>query len=708
MIVNIVKTMEFKYTPLTISQIEVNIEKIKERPTNSIETINITEEEFENIINEYKRKVPSIENIKYRDGTTSVIKFVKSTVFNGLPLLYNTVLNVEIINMSRYILKKIVNKKNYTKRFLEGFKDCQQVQCRTIYSMYCELNNCSQLEMRIKYILENLKKIWLHKLITKYNASELSIDAHTESSYVSEIGNNFGFMDYMISSKDSMKVSLLEKSMLINDYIKEINAEDIILQIYDEFSIVDINNDEDIEKQSILKNWLEANNMYNTESYDEMGKIKKDTIIDILLKMDFIILPSEYREIKKYKAKHISIDEDYEYIYESENESEEEDETYEEIVREKFFKIIELDNLPIYLKNMSENVKFMTIDLTDIELNKLNMIITGPIKLKSLMENVIKLQYKKMGDNIKSIIYNFDDIIEIFKISYCSCPICYKKHETNVETLVPCKDCLIQFMEFEYGKNIETYIIENPILTELLISLTYHACCDRMRRDFVLNPYPEKYISKENNRIYDDIIIDINKLPSVTIMQELIRTNEFRSYFFDDFFLKQQYYLLNWIINSNRTNLILVIEYNELEKKLMENYDSKALLFKITNAPEKEVEFRNAKNDETEYAYHGSSISNWHSIIRHSLKILSGTEYMSTGAAYGNGIYLAKNINMAISYSKTSSWGQWEQSERNYKQCILIVEKYKNININNKVPPEMYVVNDDRLIIMRYLLVLTI
>ena len=43
----------------------------------------------------------------------------------------------------------------------------------------------------------------------------------------------------------------------------------------------------------------------------------------------------------------------------------------------------------------------------------------------------------------------------------------------------------------------------------------------------------------------------------------------------------------------------------------------------------------------TTHFYHGSSIGNWHSILRGGLVVLSGTQYMSAGAAYGSGIYMA-------------------------------------------------------------------
>ncbi|KZT61403.1 hypothetical protein CALCODRAFT_491209 [Calocera cornea HHB12733] len=55
------------------------------------------------------------------------------------------------------------------------------------------------------------------------------------------------------------------------------------------------------------------------------------------------------------------------------------------------------------------------------------------------------------------------------------------------------------------------------------------------------------------------------------------------------------------------------------------------------------------------YAWHGSSAANWHNILRNNLKNASNTPMMSAGAAYGPGIYLAKNSSTSLAYSMRHS-----------------------------------------------------
>ena len=189
----------------------------------------------------------------------------------------------------------------------------------------------------------------------------------------------------------------------------------------------------------------------------------------------------------------------------------------------------------------------------------------------------------------------------------------------------------------------------------------------------------------------------------------MVMTNSLKEYFMDDLFMKQQYYLLSWIINSKRTNMEYIEEKNDFENLLTLNLNCN--LFKIINTPEKENEFKNIKDTlidkETEFAYHGSALCNWHSIIRNSLQNLSGTNYQLNGASYGHGIYLAKDFVTSVQYSSRSNKiAVLSQFECSYSHCVLVVEKYKNININNSIPNHIYVVNNDKLIIMRYIIAL--
>ena len=51
------------------------------------------------------------------------------------------------------------------------------------------------------------------------------------------------------------------------------------------------------------------------------------------------------------------------------------------------------------------------------------------------------------------------------------------------------------------------------------------------------------------------------------------------------------------------------------------------------------------------FAFHGSNVANWYSIMRNGLRSLSRTAMMANGAAYGEGVYLAANMSMSMGYT---------------------------------------------------------
>ena len=72
--------------------------------------------------------------------------------------------------------------------------------------------------------------------------------------------------------------------------------------------------------------------------------------------------------------------------------------------------------------------------------------------------------------------------------------------------------------------------------------------------------------------------------------------------------------------------------------------------FKVIWPDEQEQKFEQP-GKKPEYLYHGSPLHNWQCILRKGIKVTSGTKWMSTGAAYGNGIYLSDTLHLSYHYS---------------------------------------------------------
>lgn len=126
--------------------------------------------------------------------------------------------------------------------------------------------------------------------------------------------------------------------------------------------------------------------------------------------------------------------------------------------------------------------------------------------------------------------------------------------------------------------------------------------------------------------------------------------------------------ILRWIIASNRSCIVQVDicpgqtedELSKAKVRLEQkcsNVSDNYVQFRFAQgAPDKEKRFLNALKAQqadlnpkypTLFAFHGSPLQNWHSIIRH------GLDFKETlhGRAYGHGVYHAQDQSVSVGYS---------------------------------------------------------
>ncbi|XP_012994336.1 protein mono-ADP-ribosyltransferase PARP6 isoform X2 [Esox lucius] len=105
--------------------------------------------------------------------------------------------------------------------------------------------------------------------------------------------------------------------------------------------------------------------------------------------------------------------------------------------------------------------------------------------------------------------------------------------------------------------------------------------------------------------------------------------------------------LLRWIISSNRSHIVKL----PLNRQLRFMHTPHQFLL-ISSPPAKEARFRAARKlYGSTFAFHGSHIENWHSIMRNGLVNASCTKLQLHGAAYGKGIYLSPVSSISFGYS---------------------------------------------------------
>ena len=108
------------------------------------------------------------------------------------------------------------------------------------------------------------------------------------------------------------------------------------------------------------------------------------------------------------------------------------------------------------------------------------------------------------------------------------------------------------------------------------------------------------------------------------------------------------------------------------------------------------------------FLFHGSGLSSWYPILKNGLKVMSGTEFMANGAAYGNGIYLSDQFNMSLGYStKSISYNNSNanNSKDKNRSIVGVFEITGGIEPHKKTS-SIFVVSDDKIMLLRYLIVI--
>eukprot|EP00698_Gefionella_okellyi_P012841 TRINITY_DN3488_c0_g1_i1.p1 TRINITY_DN3488_c0_g1~~TRINITY_DN3488_c0_g1_i1.p1 ORF type:complete len:698 (+),score=128.31 TRINITY_DN3488_c0_g1_i1:1408-3501(+) len=246
--------------------------------------------------------------------------------------------------------------------------------------------------------------------------------------------------------------------------------------------------------------------------------------------------------------------------------------------------------------------------------------------------------------------------------------------------------CNFSYEQYGLGSDLAAEVRYAPELIDMLISF---ACASTKGRTPEVNfdPYPLgvrvdlKAFGKsgelsfgESKSTKDFAMISkvLDAMPSLDEMRKhAISPESLKAYL--DGIHPLCYPLLRWLISSNRAHMQLLPPGKQIK-----GMGTKWQFLMLTAPAEKEAKFRAAKEQYgSHYAFHGSSIWNWHSILRIGLKNFSNTSRMTAGAAYGPGIYLAGNSSISAGYMGAGvGWSKSVFGHQNLS-CIAIAEVIK-------------------------------
>ncbi len=236
------------------------------------------------------------------------------------------------------------------------------------------------------------------------------------------------------------------------------------------------------------------------------------------------------------------------------------------------------------------------------------------------------------------------------------CVVCDERHIFELEgmlkpTVCARELCVFAFQTLGVMSDAADDIASGPQVVQMLIAMAMAACLSG-RRDAIFDPYP----SVVDPRNPSTMSISPSKKEFTKVSQLLeILSHIAQLAQLGNGDLKKEldhrdslaYPLLQWLINSNRSHIIKLPKEKHLRCM---NTGHQFIL--MSDSPAKERQFREArKKHGSTFAFHGSSIENWHRILRVGLINASGTKYQMHGAAHGPGIYLSPRAEMSFGYS---------------------------------------------------------
>jgi hypothetical protein len=282
---------------------------------------------------------------------------------------------------------------------------------------------------------------------------------------------------------------------------------------------------------------------------------------------------------------------------------------------------------------------------------------------------------------------------------YDYCTICGNIHDKRgLIYITTCNNSICKSKVFHYpinNKITELYNLDfntfSLLIKTLLCSFTHP------KVEKILTSIPIFYG-------FTDLKTIINQVPKDYLMNKLDTLFNIISGSEDDYLLwlnLDNNFIFALLKNAISDNYYSMCSYNDLVnndfKKKNISPDDNIEYFNINYSTETENDIKKKLDSSIKYyyLYHGSPFHCWYSIIKNGLKVMSGTEFMSTGAAYGNGIYLSNASSLSYGYARPTS--NFNYSMIGLFQIIENPEKYfKASNI--------FVVPNEKILVLRTLI----
>uniref|UniRef100_H3D868 Poly [ADP-ribose] polymerase n=1 Tax=Tetraodon nigroviridis TaxID=99883 RepID=H3D868_TETNG len=262
---------------------------------------------------------------------------------------------------------------------------------------------------------------------------------------------------------------------------------------------------------------------------------------------------------------------------------------------------------------------------------------------------------------------------------------------------------------------VRSCLHRDPVAADLRCSL-FAAAAQSYKRDSLLRPFPPRYL-RGDVKDFDELLADVKSLPGV---RELVRLPPRDG--------EHHLALAHWILSSKSfaVKTLQKVQFTNLFK-LAENEEVSApvpdFLFELEYSDQMNARFQKTRaGREVFYAFHGSRLENFHSIIHNGLHC-----HLNKNSVFGEGTYLTSDLSMALLYSPHSSG--WQESLLGpLLSCVALCEVIDHPDVKcqvkkkdselidrqrsraknsegGEVPHKYFVVTNNQLLRVKYLLV---
>ncbi|XP_023673211.1 protein mono-ADP-ribosyltransferase PARP16 isoform X1 [Paramormyrops kingsleyae] len=262
---------------------------------------------------------------------------------------------------------------------------------------------------------------------------------------------------------------------------------------------------------------------------------------------------------------------------------------------------------------------------------------------------------------------------------------------------------------------VRSCLHRDPVAADLRCSL-FVAAALTYKRDSVLRPFPRRYAS-EDNKEFEALLADVSSMPGV---RELVRLGPGEG--------EHHLALAHWVLSSRnfavrtlqRDEYSRILELTGCEGTSMPSPD---FLFELEYCNQMNAMFEKTRDGrDILYAFHGSRLENFHSIIHNGLHC-----HLNKTSLFGEGTYLTSDLSLAVLYSPHGNG--WRESLLGpLLSCIAVCEIIDHPDVKcqvkkkdsegmdrrrarvknsegGEVPQKYFVVTNNQLLRVKYLLV---